>query len=559
MQIRKLHVHNFASIIDQEISLGNYNLLIGENNSGKTNTINAIRAFYGLLAYDSSIHKPNIANTDDGCWIEVCFGLTDDEMQGLDRKYHNDDKMLIIRRYFFEREINGKTLKPGCYAKLGDKPETKQFCTLNDVKNGILGEVVYVPAVSKLEEQTKTSGPSPLRDAISKIIDDLVENSSAYANLKSSFSKFSENIMAEETDEQLSLRKLEEELTGSMASWNVEFKIRFNPVTSETIVKNLIGHKIVDGIHNSEQKSEQYGTGMQREMIFHLIKISSKYKNNMARSIKKDKFRPNQRVYLFEEPEAFLHPPRQVELADNLKTIASTENDQVIISSHSSHFVSCQSEELISIIRLHQNNGETVYGQISDQELKNILSDNQDINPILSSAKAKKYHPHSDDKTLDMEAIKYFMWLDSMRCNMFFASKVLLVEGMTERVLINYLIRNNLITDSQSVFILDCIGKFNIHRFMQILGKLKVRHSVLFDDDSGKDIHPVLDKFIQKKKNSFTDCIEILNGDIETYLGISNKVEGRRKPQNILYQYQNGKINSNKMQGFINLIEKLLK
>lgn len=558
MQIKKLHIHNFASIIDQEISLGNYNLLIGENNSGKTNTINAIRAFYGLLAYDSSIHKPNIASTNNECWIEVCFGLTDDEMQGLDRKYHNDGKMLIIRRYFTEREINGKTLKPGYYAKLGGKPETK-FRTLNDVKNGILGEVVYVPAVSKLEEQTKTSGSSPFRDAISKIIDDLVENSSAYANLKSSFSRFSENILTEETNEQLSLRKLEEELTDGMARWNVEFKLRFNPVTSETIVKNLIDHKIVDGIHNSEQKSEQYGTGMQREMIFHLIKISSKYKNNTAKSIKKDKFRPNLRVYLFEEPEAFLHPPRQVELADNLKTIASTENSQVVVSSHSSHFVSRQSDELSSIIRLHQNNGKTAYGQISDQDLTNILSDNQDINPILSSAKAKKYHPHPDDETLDMEYIKYFMWLDSRRCNMFFASKVLLVEGDTESVLINYLIRNNLVTDSQSVFVLDCIGKFNIHRFMRILDDLKVHHSVLLDDDCGKDIHLKLNKFIQKKKNSFTDCIKILNGDIETYLGISNKVEGRRKPQNILYQYRNGKIGENEMRGFINLIQKLLK
>lgn len=96
MQIKKLHIHNFASIIDQEISLGNYNLLIGENNSGKTNTINAIRAFYGLLAYDLSIHKPNTANTDNECWIEVCFVLTDDEMQELNGKYHDDGKMLII-------------------------------------------------------------------------------------------------------------------------------------------------------------------------------------------------------------------------------------------------------------------------------------------------------------------------------------------------------------------------------------------------------------------------------------------------------------------------------
>lgn len=46
MKIYTIHIHNFRGIIDQELHLGNYSLLVGPNNSGKTTVIDSIRAFY---------------------------------------------------------------------------------------------------------------------------------------------------------------------------------------------------------------------------------------------------------------------------------------------------------------------------------------------------------------------------------------------------------------------------------------------------------------------------------------------------------------------------------
>ena len=46
MKIVKIHIHNYRSIIDAEIEAHDYLMFVGANNSGKSNAINALRAFY---------------------------------------------------------------------------------------------------------------------------------------------------------------------------------------------------------------------------------------------------------------------------------------------------------------------------------------------------------------------------------------------------------------------------------------------------------------------------------------------------------------------------------
>jgi len=46
MRIREMTLHNFRSIDDAKINLGNYSLLVGANNSGKSNVIDSLRVFY---------------------------------------------------------------------------------------------------------------------------------------------------------------------------------------------------------------------------------------------------------------------------------------------------------------------------------------------------------------------------------------------------------------------------------------------------------------------------------------------------------------------------------
>jgi predicted ATP-dependent endonuclease of OLD family len=43
MKINNIKIHNFRSIKDSVFSIYDYSLLIGENNSGKTNVLTALR------------------------------------------------------------------------------------------------------------------------------------------------------------------------------------------------------------------------------------------------------------------------------------------------------------------------------------------------------------------------------------------------------------------------------------------------------------------------------------------------------------------------------------
>ena len=45
MRINQIIIHNFRSIIDVTIEAHDYLMLVGANNSGKSNVINALRAF----------------------------------------------------------------------------------------------------------------------------------------------------------------------------------------------------------------------------------------------------------------------------------------------------------------------------------------------------------------------------------------------------------------------------------------------------------------------------------------------------------------------------------
>lgn len=167
--------------------------------------------------------------------------------------------------------------------------------------------------------------------------------------------------------------------------------------------------------------------------------------------------------------------------------------------------------------------------------------------------------PEDDDLELDMEAVKYFLWLDPDRCGMFFAPRVLIVEGPTEKVFLEYLIeKDKLRIPAGSIFILEAMGKFNIHRFMNICGKLNIPHSVLFDGDLGKPEHKNFNELINKSRNSFTYKVGDFKNDIETFLGVKKTKHQHRKPQHILYKYTQNQITEDKVDELVKVVEDLL-
>ena len=99
---------------------------------------------------------------------------------------------------------------------------------------------------------------------------------------------------------------------------------------------------------------------------------------------KAKEFSPKMNLLLFEEPEAFLHPPQQQHLCRDLMSLSNSDSWQVILTTHSSHFVSRSSEILTSIVHLVRTNGISKIFQISKKEWEEIVDRNRMIHEISS-------------------------------------------------------------------------------------------------------------------------------------------------------------------------------
>jgi predicted ATP-dependent endonuclease of OLD family len=532
--------------------------MIGANNSGKSNVIDALRIFYEKgIKYESGRDFPKFGTADKESWIEIEFRLTDDEYQNLKDEWKQPDNVLKVRKYLETKEKgdDGK-LKLGIYAyNQEDRISDDHFYGAKNVQQGKLGDIIYIPASSKLDEHTKLSGPSALRELLNDILKKLVKTSESFKKLTTEFQTFSEHIKTEKTDENKSLSGLEQDITSDIEEWGAIFELNVNPVTEADIVKNLVSYKIIDKGLNERMEASQFGQGFQRHLIFTLIRTAAKYQT-LSTLTKKKEFKPDMTTLLFEEPEAFLHPIHQNILSKSLKTIGSIDGQQSFISSHSPYFVSHNSDDLPSIIRLSKKNDRSQVGQIDEVTLKIIFAENQQLNDLL---KGTSYEAEIDDLKEEMEAVKYFLWLDSERCGMFFAKQVLLIEGPTERMLFNYLFDTGLIEmPSGGIFVLDCLGKFNIHRFMNILGPFKIQHSVLFDGDDGKAPHNDIKKLIEESKNEYTGKIDVFPNDIEDFLSVDKSRKPHRKPQHLMLKLKEGKVSEEKIELLINKIKKLI-
>ena len=158
------------------------------------------------------------------------------------------------------------------------------------------------------------------------------------------------------------------------------------------------------------------------------------------------------------------------------------------------------------------------------------------------------------------EELKYFLWLDSERSSLFFARHVLLCEGASEKVYFDYLADNEwgFLRESR-VYVLDCLGKYNIHRFIHLLTELGIPHSVVFDGDNDREHHSTWNGIIADSSTQLTHTIHQFTEDLEAFLGIP-KPQGRNdlKPINIIKHYVDGLIGENKKDDLECIVKRLI-
>lgn len=575
MRINSITLHNFRSYKDATISLCDYSLLIGENNAGKTALISALRMFYedGGLKYSEDRDFPKFETDDNESWIEIGFLTDEDEQTSLKEEYRSTDCILRVRKYFRGSKVAAN--QSNIYAYEHGALSDNLFYGAKNISQAKLGKVIFIPEISTADDTLKLSGPSPFREMVNFVMKKVIKDSDSFRALEQAFDVFNRDFRDEEAIRQdgLSIKGLVGDINDSIKQWQIEFGVDINPIKPEELTKNLLAHYIEDGNLGGKRVSiNSYGQGLQRHLIFTLIRLSSKYTDK--KSEKRKDFNPDYTLILFEEPEAFLHPSQQEVLDIYLRNLSQEDNQQVLITTHSPVFVSRNIEDLMCIIRLEKNNAITSPYQLSSENISELFDSNLSMLKFLSEKstdptvateiqeeiKRRFFEQNADmSRKLEEESIKYFLWLDSERSAMFFAKHIIICEGASEKVFFDYLINNVWIDLKENhIYFLDAMGKFNIHRYMNLFDKLGLSHSVLMDGDNNHGVHSLINYFITHNKKPVTKNIFSFNKDLEDFLGIPQAPRRDLKPLNIMFHYFNKYISDENINQLYEVLKALI-
>jgi len=108
------------------------------------------------------------------------------------------------------------------------------------------------------------------------------------------------------------------------------------------------------------------------------------------------------------------------------------------------------------------------------------------------------------------------------------------------------------------MYILNAAGKYDIHRYMNLFGRLGIKHSILFDGDNDSNKHKKINEFIQSNKNSFTLKLYQFPKELEDFLEIPKESDRYKRPLNVMWHYRNNKIPQQKIDELTEIIKNLI-
>jgi putative ATP-dependent endonuclease of OLD family len=512
----------------------------------------ALRAFYEDVKWTAE-DVPMVGKASEETWVELAFSLSDAEWAGLADKYKEGatDHTLTVRRYFVSKE-RVKANQSNIYGLVKGIPEDALFYGAKNIGTAKVGSVIYIPALTTAADQMKTSGPSPLRDMLNFMLKRVVTESAAYKAVADAFGKLNDEARGADGF----LAKIAKPINEAIGHWGVRFDMSVNAVSPDDITKNLVKHAFADAmLGDAAFALDRYGNGFQRTFLYELIKLAPSFADTKASE--KKEFDPDFTLILFEEPEAFLHPAQQENMAFHLRRLGAGDGQQVVISSHSPIFVGKVADDLCQIVRARREGGITTLGQIGRAIAKDVFSDGLAFKRCLEAFVSDAGIPDSEkgealkllkdaqsdeEIAAQEERFRYQLWLDSDRAAMFIADRVLLVEGATEKALFGWLLARDWHELTQHrIAVVDVMGKFNFHRYMTLLERFGIPYGLMLDDDEEKQHHRAVNEMLRNQNGeSRLAPAMFIPTHMESFLGKALPGRNDQKPVRMLHELETG-------------------
>jgi putative ATP-dependent endonuclease of the OLD family len=556
MQIQKIKTHNFRSMKDLEMECDSLAVLLGPNNHGKSNILAALEFHLSNSLKPKEEDFFAFRNNEDNLWVELTFRELTDQEKRTFKKYLRSDSTICIRKTALmndgkiEVTYNGYVEEPKEFWLKGDSVdiltkrdesaktplkdlvpsgrltkaiiqevqsnyieanksnldfeeslEKSNLLGTKNVASGVLPEFYLVPAVRDLSEDTKTKSSSNFGRLIDRAVSEMAAREPKFVEIKNKLESlvriFNEGTEEEKRPEQMVL--LEKGLELELKDWGVSVAIEVQPPEIEKVFELGTSLHLDDG---HKTLASQKGHGLQRAVIFALIKswANALRKVPSPNSTTVPRASSESVVFAIEEPELFLHPHAQRQLAMSILGISKTPEHQAFVCTHSSHFVDLNYYKNISIISKPSAEEGTSVRQCRDDLFEGEGSEDR----------GRKFHMAH--------------WVNPDRGEMFFAKKVVFVEGETEKAIFPFL-ATKLDILNHEVSIIDCGSKYNLPLYIAIANAFKLSYVVVHDVDPLPNPIPSewsSDKERGKRRTfdlnkDICDALCPLNGKVETF------------------------------------------
>jgi len=582
MKLCRLRIHNYRSIRDLELEVPEMLVLVGPNNHGKSNLLRAIE--FGL----STSSKPEPQDFfscrprgDDELWVEMTFDRLTEQERATFEKYlrHDgsirirktarlqDDNTIEIRYNGYVQEPEQWWLKGSAFDRLSNREqlerESQQVPELRpllegggritrqrleefqreyiqqhrgelsfteelengpllgqrNVGGGVLPEFFLIPAVRDLSDEIKVKATTAFGRLLQRAVKEMAERDKRFVEARDRLRELVGELSTrpdQSAETPSELARLEMALTSELAPWDVRVSIEVTPPELEKIFELGTRLHLDDGL---KTPAESKGHGLQRAVLFALARAWARTLRASAGGEATSPRRSSDSVFFaIEEPELFLHPHAQRQLVASLAEIAAAADHQVFISTHSTHFVDLEHYRRLAIVTKPSAEQGTQVRQCTDD-----LFAGQD-----AEDRKRRFHMAS--------------WINPDRGELFFARKVILVEGETEKAVLPFLAQKLGCFDP-NVSVIDCGSKHNLPLYIAILNAFKIPYFVIHDEDPLPDPVPndwsdekraakrrtyELNKTIKNSVDSNLGEVGMLEPDFETVAGIPKSQAEKR-------------------------------
>lgn len=518
MKIPKIHIANFRGIKEIDLSPAQMNCIIGENNAGKSTGLLAINLFLkGTKISESDFYEKskeifidvtfsNVTETDLNKILDKenksrIKNIIENNELKFRRKYKIDCTSellcykkvpinIIYKADWIASELKGKK---GGELKTFLK-DTYQF-TQNDVSNissqaaakekikGLIlnlpsdqfaydwehlptgfsntvtpmfPEPIYIPAVKDFTDETKTKESTSFGKLV-KILFTQIEKSPEFLEIKNSFEKLNKMLNRQLIKDDEGNEQLLDERLDSLKILESDIQQVFQESFSQIKLELQIPNPEVRQIFNSTQilvddgiktTIDYKGDGVKRTLVFSILRTYVEKLNSDSQN--------TDYIFLFEEPELYLHPNGQRILYNVLEKLSI--KDQVFVTTHSPNFFSATAKETCFI---------KIYKDFSST-------------PPCSKAKEINFVQNSSYK----DAFQIICYENSTPA--FFFKKVLLVEGDSDLIFLKGLskfINENYCFEKTNIPIIRINGKMNTKRFYEFYKHFDIEVFTLLDLD----------------------------------------------------------------------------